>query len=356
MSRALVTGSGGLVGSETVHLLASEGWEVIGIDNDSRAEFFGPEASTRPVSDELARELDGYWHVDADIRLVGALTSVFQNLGPFDLIIHAAGQPSHDWAGSYPKVDFAVNAQGTLNLLEQTRQRSHEATFCFLSTNKVYGDRPNRLPLKPYGDRFDLHPSHAWFDGIDTSMSIDQSMHSLFGVSKLAADLLTQEYGRYFGLNTVCFRCGCITGPSHAGVELHGFLAYLMKTVATGEPYTVYGYEGRQVRDNISGRDVARACLAYHGNPRRGAVFNLGGGRANACSVLEAISMCEEVSGRSLDWEVSPEHRPGDHRWWITDIEQFRRDFPDWKVQDSLLSLVGEIYETHSTSAAGLSA
>jgi len=360
MSRALVTGSGGLVGSEAVQLLISEGWEVIGIDNDSRAEFFGPEASTRPVTDELRRELDGFWHVDADIRLVGALNSVFQQLGPFDLIIHAAGQPSHDWAGSYPKIDFAVNAQGTLNLLEQTRLHSPDATFAFLSTNKVYGDQPNRLPLREYRhafdkSRFDLHPSHAWWSGVDTSMSVDQSMHSLFGVSKLAADLLTQEYGRYFGLNTVCFRCGCITGPSHAGVELHGFLAYLMKATVTGRKYMIYGYGGKQVRDNISGRDVARACLAYHGNPRQGAVYNLGGGRANACSVLEAISICEAVSGQALAWEQSTEHRIGDHKWWISDLAQFRRDFPDWNLEDDLLSLAGAIHETQSTQLVGSS-
>jgi CDP-paratose 2-epimerase len=356
MSRALVTGSGGLVGSEAVRLLIDEGWEVIGIDNDSRAEFFGPEATTRPVADEPRRALDLYFHVDADIRLVGALTSVFRNLGRFDLIIHAAGQPSHDWAGENPKIDFAVNAQGTLNLLEQTRLYSPDATFVFLSTNKVYGDRPNRLPLKQYGDRFDLHPSHAWFGGIDTSMSIDQSMHSLFGVSKLTADLLTQEYGRYFEINTACFRCGCITGPSHAGVELHGFLAYLMKAMTANLKYTVYGYGGMQVRDNISGRDVARACLAFHEEPRPGAVYNIGGGRSNACSVLEAISMCEEVSGCSLDWVISTEHRLGDHKWWISDIAEFQRDFPGWKPQDSLQSLVGEIYATQAMKLAGSSA
>jgi len=356
MSRALVTGSGGLVGSEAVTLLTGDGWEVIGIDNDSRGAFFGPEASTRPVSDEL-QALPGYWHVDADICEEQTVRSVFRSLGPFGLIIHAAGQPSHDWAGKHPQADFAVNAQGTLNLLEQTRQLSPEATFCFMSTNKVYGDTPNRLPLKEYRHdtdlrRFDLHPGHAWHSGIDTSMSVDQSMHSLFGVSKLAADLLTQEYGRYFGLNTVCFRCGCITGPSHAGVELHGFLAYLMKATATEMKYTVYGYDGMQVRDNISGHDVARACLAFHEAPMSGAVYNLGGGRANACSVLEAISMCEEISGHKLDYEIDPKPRAGDHKWWISDLSQFRRDFPDWTLEDDLLSVATEIHEMHSMQPA----
>lgn len=359
MSRALVTGSGGLVGSEAVHLLVAEGWEVVGIDNDMRAEFFGEEASTQPVTYELRRELDRFWWVDVDVRSEPGVSAVYRSLGPFELIIHAAGQPSHDWAARSPTVDFDVNARGTMNLLEQTRRYCPEATFCFLSTNKVYGDTPNRLPLKDFGDRLDLHPAHAWHEGIDTSMSIDQSMHSLFGVSKAAGDLMVQEYGRYFGMHTVAFRCGCITGPSHAGVELHGFLAYLMKAAVSGTKYVVHGYEGKQVRDNISGSDVARACLAFHEEPLHGAVYNLGGGRGNSCSVIEAISMCEEVSGCEIDWELSDENRVGDHRWWISDVAQFRRDFPDWNLEDDLWSMLDEIYgeqsRLQSVSCAGSS-
>jgi CDP-paratose 2-epimerase len=344
---SIVTGSGGLVGAESVRRLIAAGYDVVGIENDMRASFFGPEASTSHVTDALVEEYPEFRSLDADVRDADAVGRAFQSVADLELVIHAAAPPSHDWAAREPHTDFGINALGTLNLLEATRRHAPDATFVLMSTNKVYGDLPNSLPLIDAGTRLDLPPDHPYFDGIDTSMSIDRSTHSLFGVSKAAADLLTQEYGRYFGMPTCCFRCGCITGPIHAGAELHGFLAYLMKATVTGTSYTIFGYEGKQVRDNISGADLAEACLAFHRDPRPGAVYNMGGGRGASCSMLEAIELCEEIAGRELDWTLSNRARIGDHRWWISDLRPFRGDYPDWDITADVASLLREIHDVN---------
>jgi CDP-paratose 2-epimerase len=320
---------------------------VVGIENDMRARFFGPEASTAHITDSLVAEYPEFRNVDADIRDADSVNRAFADLAALELVIHAAAQPSHDWAAREPHTDFGVNALGTLNLLEATRQLAPEATFVFISTNKVYGDLPNSLPLVDAGQRLELPADHRYHAGIDTSMSIDRSTHSLFGVSKAAADLLTQEYGRYFDMPTCCLRSGCITGPVHAGAELHGFLAYLMKATVSGTPYTVYGYQGKQVRDNISGADLASACLAFHAAPQSGAVYNLGGGREANCSMLEAIESCERIAGRELDWTLSDAARIGDHRWWISDIGEFRADYPGWELTADVESLLNQIHDAN---------
>jgi CDP-paratose 2-epimerase len=281
-----------------------------------------------------------------DIRDADAVSAVFSaSAGRIELVIHTAAQPSHDWAASDQQTDFAVNANGTLNLLEATRRHAPDATFVFCSTNKVYGDLPNHLPLVELETRLELPEDHRYHRGIDTTMSIDSSTHSLFGVSKAAADLLVQEYGRYFDMPTVCFRGGCLTGPGHAGTQLHGFLSYLMRCTISGEPYTVLGYGGKQVRDNIHSADLVEAFAAFHRAPRAAAVYNIGGGRRSNCSMLEAIALSEQVAGRELSWSLREENRIGDHRWWISDLEPFRRDYPDWDITREVTDILREIYE-----------
>jgi CDP-paratose 2-epimerase len=346
MPTAIVTGSGGLIGSESAAHFVRQGYDVVGLENDMRAQFFGPEASTQHTTDRLLSELgDSFRSLEVDIRDVDGVERVFAEHGHgLELVIHTAAQPSHDWAASDPQTDFAVNANGTLNLLDATRRQAPEATFIFCSTNKVYGDLPNALPLVENARRLELPSDHRYFRGIDTSMSIDSSTHSLFGVSKAAADLLVQEYGRYFDLPTVCFRGGCLTGPNHAGTRLHGFLSYLMRCTMTGEPYTVFGYGGRQVRDNIHSADLVAAFAAFHAAPRAASVYNIGGGRASNCSMIEAIELCEEVAGRELNWELSDENRIGDHRWWISDLEPFRSDYPAWDITYDIRGVLEEIH------------
>jgi CDP-paratose 2-epimerase len=351
MSTAVVTGSGGLIGSQSVINLVEAGWRVIGIENDMRATFFGPEASTRPVSKRLEATLDQFEPVELDIRDAEGVDRVFSR-NDVGLVIHTAAQPSHDWAARDPRTDFGVNALGTLNLLEAARAHAPDAPFVFCSTNKVYGDTPNRLPLIETETRLELPEDHEYFDGIDTSMSIDHSTHSLFGVSKASADLLVQEYGRYFDMPTVCFRGGCLTGPQHAGAELHGFLAYLMKCVVTGRPYTVYGYGGKQVRDNIHCDDLVAAFLEFAAAPRAGAVYNIGGGRGSNCSMLEAIAESERIAGRELDWTLSDENRIGDHRWWISDLGPFQRDYPSWKRRYGITEILEQIHASAVEAAA----
>jgi CDP-paratose 2-epimerase len=346
MPVAVVSGSGGLIGSESVRHLVETGWEVIGLENDLRAEFFGPEASTAAVSAELVERYPEFRWQEIDIRDEEAVDRAFSGeAGRIELVIHAAAQPSHDWAARDPQTDFAVNANGTLNLLDATRRFAPEASFIFCSTNKVYGDTPNRLPLEERETRLELPEGHAYYDGIDTTMSIDRSTHSLFGVSKAAADLLVQEYGRYFAMPTVSFRGGCLTGPRHAGAMLHGFLAYLMKCTVTGTPYTVFGYGGKQVRDNIHSADLVACFDAFHRAPRSAGVYNIGGGRESNCSMLEAIDLCERIAGRELDWQLSDENRIGDHRWWISDLGEFRRDYPDWELRYGIEEILREIHE-----------
>jgi CDP-paratose 2-epimerase len=349
MGIAVVTGSGGLIGSESVSHFIRAGFDVLGLENDMRSRFFGPDASTHPVTERLVRQFPEFRSLDVDIRDTDAVERVFAEHGPqIELVVHTAAQPSHDWAASDPLTDFGVNANGTLNLLESTRHHCPGATFVFTSTNKVYGDTPNRLPLVELETRLELPADHRYFGGIDTSMTIDDSMHSLFGVSKVAADLMVQEYGRYFDMPTVCFRAGCLTGPNHAGAMLHGFLSYLMRCTVAGEPYTIFGYDGRQVRDNIHSADLVRAFEAVHRAPRPAAVYNIGGGRYSNCSMIEAIALCEEIAGRSLQWTLSDQSRMGDHRWWISDLREFQTDFPDWEPEYDLRAILREIHDQNA--------
>ena len=346
MPVAIITGAGGLIGSEAVEHFIGEGFDVVGIENDMRASFFGPESSTSHVTERLVSEHSTFNWENADIRDVDAIDRIFrEHAGQIELVVHTAAQPSHDWAASAPQVDFGVNANGTLNLLEAARAHCTDAPFVFCSTNKVYGDTPNRLPLQDLEKRLELPEDHPYYKGIDTSMSIDNCTHSLFGVSKAAADLLVQEYGRYFDMPTVAFRGGCLTGPQHAGAKLHGFLAYLMKCTVTGTPYTVFGYAGKQVRDNIHSADLIAAFDAYRKAPRAAAVYNIGGGRFSNCSMLEAIEICERVSGLELSWEMGEEPRIGDHRWWISDLAPFEADYPDFKLRYGVEDILQEMYE-----------
>jgi CDP-paratose 2-epimerase len=350
MPVAIVTGSGGLVGSESVGHFVGAGYDVIGLENDMRAKLFGPDASTARTTRALVERYPKEFRtLELDIRDAEGIERVFaERAGAIELVIHTAAQPSHDWAASDPQTDFAVNANGTLNLLEATRKHAPGATFVFCSTNKVYGDLPNQLPLVELPERLELPEAHPYHKGIDTTMSIDRSTHSLFGVSKASADLLVQEYGRYFELPTVCFRGGCLTGPNHAGTQLHGFLSYLMRCTMTGEPYTVFGYGGKQVRDNIHAADLIAAFAAFHRAPRAAAVYNIGGGRQSNCSMLEAIEQCQEIAGRELEWSLGEENRIGDHRWWISDLEPFKRDYPDWDITHDVREILREIHDRNA--------
>jgi CDP-paratose 2-epimerase len=366
MSVVIVTGSAGLAGSETVERFCALGCDVIGIDNDLRRHFFGDEASTAWNRDSLQRRFPKqYTHLDADIRDQQIVEAAFRRYSrDIALVVHAAAQPSHDWAAHEPLTDFTVNANGTLILLEATRRHAPEAAFIFISTNKVYGDTPNRLPLVELETRWEVDVAHPFAaEGIAETMSLDASTHSLFGVSKAAADLLVQEYARYFGLRTACFRCGCLTGPNHAGAALHGFLAYLMKCTVTGTPYTVHGYRGKQVRDNIHAADLVAAFDQFFRAPRVGEVYNMGGSRFSACSMLEAITLCEEITGRELNWTYSEANRLGDHIWYISDTRKFRAHYPAWRQRYDLRALLEDIYSKNierwtsqdSSAAASLS-
>jgi CDP-paratose 2-epimerase len=338
MSVAIVTGASGLIGSEAVRFLAGKGMTVVGIDNNLRAYFFGTDGSTDWNRQRLEREVGGYEHVAADIRDADATGAVFARFGrDITLVVHAAAQPSHDWAAREPITDFTVNANGTLVLLECTRQHCPEAVFIFTSTNKVYGDTPNRLPLVETETRWEVDGAHPFAaHGIDESMSIDRTMHSVFGASKVAADVMVQEYGRYFGMRTACFRGGCLTGPAHSGAELHGFLAYLVKCGVSGRRYTVFGYKGKQVRDNIHSHDLVSAFWRFYEAPRVAEVYNIGGGRYANCSMLEAIALVQEMTGRPLDWVYSDTNRAGDHIWWVSDIRSFMEHYPGWSIQYDL--------------------
>jgi CDP-paratose 2-epimerase len=344
MAVAIITGSAGLIGSESATFFHSKGFEVAGIDNDMRRDFFGPEASTAWKSKQLQKELANYRHFSSDIRDAAAINSIFQRFGNNTrLVIHAAAQPSHDWAAGDPLTDFSVNATGTLVLLEATRRFCPDAVFIFVSTNKVYGDTPNKLPLVENDSRWELSPSHAYAaHGIDESMSIDTTMHSVFGASKCAADIMAQEYGRYFGLRTAVFRGGCLTGPAHSAAEQHGFLAYLVKCAIIQRNYTIYGYKGKQVRDNIHAADLISAFWNFFENPRAGEVYNIGGSRHSNCSILEAIEMIEKLTGRAVRYSVSEQARSGDHIWWITDVRKFRAHYPSWDYRYDIAKILEE--------------
>jgi CDP-paratose 2-epimerase len=345
MRTIIVTGSAGLIGSETVKHFANDGARVVGIDNDMRAQFFGAEASTQRTRDHLVKSVRGYEHHNLDIRDMRAIHELFEQHGrEISAIVHTASQPSHDWAARDPQTDFTVNANGTLNLLEAARQFCPEAPFVFTSTNKVYGDTPNQLPLRELEKRWEIEPGHEYEPGISETMSIDYTKHSLFGASKTAADILVQEYGRYFGMPTVSFRGGCLTGPAHAGTELHGFLSYLMICTVTGRPYRVFGYKGKQVRDNIHSFDLVEAFAEFIRAPCAGEVYNIGGSRYSNCSMLEAIEMCEEISGRKLSHAYQETNRIGDHIWWISDVRRFQSHYPNWKFRYGLPEILEEIY------------
>ncbi len=343
IKKLLVTGSAGLIGSESVRFFAKKGFEIYGIDNNMRSYFFGEEASTDWSKKKLQKELKNqYHHFNIDIRDFEGLQRLFKKY-TFDLIIHTAAQPSHDWAAKEPLTDFAVNAVGTHNLLELTRLYSPKAVFIFTSTNKVYGDTPNALPLIEEKLRYELPKKHQYYNGIDESMSIDNSKHSIFGASKVAADVMVQEYGKYFGMRTAVFRGGCLTGPGHSGTQLHGFLAYLVKSIATGVEYTIFGYKGKQVRDNIHSHDLVNAFYHFYKKPRSGEVYNMGGSRHSNISMLEAIPKIEEILRKKAKIKYSNKNRSGDHIWYVSDVSKFKSHYPKWNYTYDSDSIIDEI-------------
>jgi CDP-paratose 2-epimerase len=350
MEIAIITGAAGLIGSESVAFFADKFDLIIGIDNNYRQYFFGKEASTEWNKTRLEKQYDNYKHLNIDIRQYEELKGIFETYNTdIKLVIHAAAQPSHDWAAKEPITDFTVNANGTLNLLELTRLFSDKAVFIFTSTNKVYGDNPNFLPLIETETRWEIDETHAYFkNGINENMSIDHTKHSLFGASKVAADVLVQEYGRYFGMNTGVFRGGCLTGPNHSGAQLHGFLAYLMKCTMTGNHYTIFGYKGKQVRDNIHSFDLVNMFWHFYQQPRQGEVYNAGGGRFANCSMLEAIGICEKIVGNKLSYSYSETNRIGDHIWYISDVSKFKSHYPSWHWTYDIESTLSEMHSNFS--------
>lgn len=345
MTIAIITGSAGLIGTEAARFLHDKGFDIVGIDNDMRREFFGDEASTLWSRTSLLHDLKRYRHIAADVRDRAAIERIFSLYkSNIKTVIHAAAQPSHDWAAEYPANNFEINTAATMNLLEAARRLAPQATLIFLSSNKVYGDRVNGLPLTEFKTRWDL-ANHDYAHGVDETMSIDGSMHSLYGASKAAADLLVQEYGRYYQMPTVCFRCSCLSGPGHAGAQMHGFLSYLMKCAISGNRYNVIGYQGKQVRDHLHSRDVVAAFWQFMQNPKDGEIYNLGGGRGNELSVLESIRMCQELSGNLMDLRHVDEVRRGDHKWWVTNNHKFQTHYPEWKVRIDLNSMLMEMHE-----------
>jgi CDP-paratose 2-epimerase len=342
MKRMLVTGSSGLIGSEVCAYFSTQGWQIHGVDNNSRASFFGPSGDTRWNQQRLQSELPGFVHHEIDIRDRKDVLELVVEVRP-DAIVHTAAQPSHDLAAKIPFDDFDTNAVGTLNLLQAARISVPESVFVHMSTNKVYGDAPNELPLAEKETRWDYSSSHD-VDGITEQMRIDQCKHSLFGASKAAADIMVQEYGRYFGMKTCCLRGGCLTGPNHSGVELHGFLSYLVKCNIEGKRYTIFGYKGKQVRDNIHSLDVARFIDAFVQAPRSGEVYNLGGGRGNSCSILEAFALIERISGKKMLYDYVDKNREGDHICYISNLNKMRSHYPTWNITKSLDHIFEEIY------------
>ena len=353
MAIALITGSSGLIGSESAEFFHEKGYEILGIDNDLRSYFFGKNSSTEWNTQRLKKKLKRFTHFSLDIRNQEEIFKLFKKYGSqIQLIIHTAAQPSHDWAAKEPFTDFTVNANGTLVLLEATRQFCPHSTFIFTSTNKVYGDTPNQLPLVEQKLRWELNAQHPYSRlGIDESMTIDHSKHSLFGVSKVAADVLVQEYGRYFGINTGVFRGGCLTGPMHAGAELHGFLAYLVLCGVQRKPYNIYGYKGKQVRDNIHSFDLVNAFWHFSQNPKAAAVYNIGGSRHSNCSVLEAIEKIETITNIPFQYKVMDQARSGDHIWWISDVTKFKTHYPSWDYKYNIDSILEEIIEMNLESS-----
>jgi len=351
MKTLLVTGSSGLIGSEVVSHFCQRGWQVHGVDNNLRADFFGPQGDTRWNQQRLVSAFKNFEHHELDIRDRANVLACVQQLKPA-LLVHAAAQPSHDLAATRPFDDFDVNANGTLNLLEAVRRHAPEAVFCHMSTNKVYGDRPNSIRLKELPTRWDYDdPRYA--GGIAEDFSIDQSKHSLFGASKVAGDIMVQEYGRYFGIRCCCLRGGCLTGPNHSGVELHGFLSYLIKCNLEGRTYKVFGYKGKQVRDNIHSFDVANFMAAFYENPRVAEVYNIGGGRNNSCSILEAFDRIAQLSGKKMNYEYLDKNREGDHICYISDLSKMISHYPRWGITKSLDDIFNEVYQSWKNGHAG---
>lgn len=350
MNIAIVTGSAGLIGSEAVSFFSSKFDLIVGIDNNFRARFFGENASVEWNRIRLEKEISNYEHHAVDIRDFNDLDTIFSKYGKdIKLIVHTAAQPSHDWAAREPLTDFTVNANGTLNLLEQTRLHAPEAVFIFTSTNKVYGDNPNRLPLVELETRWEISEDHPYFEhGIDENHSLDHCKHSLFGASKVAADVLCQEYGKYFNMNVGVFRGGCLTGPNHSGTQLHGFLSYLMKCAITGDHYTVFGYKGKQVRDNIHAWDLVNMFWHFYQNPRQGEAYNAGGGRFSNCSMQEAITKSEAITGQKMNYSYSESNRIGDHIWYISDLSKFKSHYPEWTWKYNLDDILEQIHASMS--------
>ncbi|MEI8317047.1 MAG: NAD-dependent epimerase/dehydratase family protein [Planctomycetia bacterium] len=346
----LVTGSSGLIGSEVVTHFHERGWDVHGIDNNQRAVFFGPAGDTRWNQQRLASELVRFRHHEVDIRDRERILEVIAEIRPH-AVVHTAAQPSHDRAADIPFDDFDTNATGTLNLLEACRRYAKESPFVQMSTNKVYGDAPNEIPMNELATRWDYADSR-YDHGIPETFRIDASKHSLFGASKVAADVMTQEYGRYFGMPTVCLRGGCLTGPAHSGVELHGFLSYLMRCNVEGRTYNVFGYKGKQVRDNIHAFDVASFIEHFIAAPRSGEVYNIGGGRANSCSILEAFEHAEEVTGKKMQWQYVEKAREGDHICYISDLRKMESHYPSWRIIKSLRDIFNEIAKSWTDKLA----
>ena len=344
MSLVLITGSCGLVGSESVRFFASKGFDIIGIDNNLRSEFFGKDGDTNWIKNNLIKFHKNYTHKNIDIRNYSALEKIFKKYKKhIKLIIHSAAQPSHDWAKKKPFVDFNINALGTLNLLNLTKKYSYNAPFIFMSTNKVYGDNPNSLPLQELSSRWEISKGHKYFKGINESMSLDNCVHSFFGASKSYADLIVQEYGKNDGLKTVCFRAGCITGPNHSGAKLHGFLSYLVKTSVKRKTYSIIGYKGKQVRDNIHSHDLIKCFWNYFKKPKAGEVYNIGGGRKSNCSIIEAINYVELLTNKKVKKIYQKTNRVGDHIWYISDTKKFRKDYPNWKQEYGTKEIIEEL-------------
>lgn len=344
MKKILVTGSSGLIGSEVCRFFGNNGYAVHGMDNNMRAVFFGPQGDTLWNLRQLKESVTNFTHHEIDIRNREGILEAIKHIKP-DVIVHAAAQPSHDRAAKIPFDDFDTNAVGTLNLLEAVRQHCPETPFIYLSTNKVYGDAPNKIQMKELDTRWDFDDTN-YINGISESFTIDQSKHSLFGASKVAGDIMVQEYGRYFGIPTCCLRGGCLTGPNHSGVELHGFLSYLVKCNLEEKEYTVFGYKGKQVRDNIHSLDVARFLWAFAANPKVAEVYNLGGGKDNSCSILEAFSITEEFSGKKMKWSYSETNREGDHICYYSDLTKMLSHYPEWGITKSLRQTIGEIVDS----------
>ena len=340
-----------MIGSASVEYFYSKFDTIVGIDNNMRQYFFGADGSTEWNKKRLETSISNYRHYNTDIRDYEALKELFSKYNSeISLIIHSAAQPSHDWAAKEPLTDFNVNAVGTMNLLELTRLYCPKAVFVFTSTNKVYGDNPNFLPLVEKETRWEIAEDHPYFkEGIDENMSLDNTTHSVFGASKVAADIMVQEYGRYFKMNTGVFRGGCLTGPKHSGAQLHGFLAYLMKCAITKKPYTIFGYKGKQVRDNIHSMDLVDSFWHYYQNPRQGEVYNVGGGRFSNCSMLEGIALCENITGNKMNYSYSETNRIGDHIWYLSDMTKFENHYPSWSrkydLEDTLVQIFNEMKE-----------